>query len=728
MTVSYTASGAAPAAEAAAPPSSLPDLPTRSGADGPPPRAGLPARLWCGREQDPRWARPLLLALLAGTAVLYLVDLGASGYANSFYSAAVQAGSESWKAFFFGSSDAGSSITVDKPPASLWVMALSVRIFGLSSWAVLVPQALMGVGTVWLLHDTVRRALGAPAGLLAGLALAVTPVAALMFRFNNPDALLVLLMVGAAYAVLRAVESARTSAQTRWLLLAGALVGFGFLTKQLQVFLVVPALGLTYLLAGRPALLRRVGQLLLAGVAVLVSAGWWVAIVELWPAASRPYIGGSTDNSFLGLTFGYNGLGRLTGDETGSVGGAGTAGSMWGETGLFRLFGSAFAGQIAWLAPAALVMGVVALWLLRGAPRTSALRAQLVLWTGWLLTTWLVFSFMSGIFHAYYTVALAPAVAGLAATGAVVLWRERATTTATAALAAATAGTAVWSFLLLSRSSDFLPGLRWAVLVLGVLAAAGLVLARLRPAVRSLAVGAATAALVAGLAGPAVYAVDTATTPHTGSIVSAGPTVAGSMGGPGGMRGMGGTGGMRGPGAGGFAPGGQTGQGQTGQQGGPTGAPGGQGGATQPGTQGGTTTQGGTQGGFPGGTRTGGTGGMGGLLNATTPSAELTALLRAGRQLLPLGRRDHRRQQRRRLPARHPGVRDADRRLQRHRRVTDPGAVPGVGGGWRHPLLHRQLLLRRRPGHHHQHRRADQELGGRAASRSRPWAAPPSTT
>ncbi|WP_262371703.1 glycosyltransferase family 39 protein, partial [Streptomyces sp. WAC01526] len=260
-----------------------------------------------------------MLALLLVTAVLYLWSLSASGYANQFYSAAVQAGSESWKAFFFGSSDAANSITVDKPPAALWPMALSVRLFGLSSWAILVPEALMGVATVGLLHGAVRRRFGAGAGLLAGAALAVTPVAALMFRFNNPDALLCLLMVGAVACVLRALEEGRT----KWLVLAGVCFGLGFLTKTLQAWLILPPLAVVYACCAPVAVRRRFGRLLLAGLALVVSGGWWVAIVELWPAASRPYIGGSQTNSFLELTFGYNGFGRISGNETGSVGGGG---------------------------------------------------------------------------------------------------------------------------------------------------------------------------------------------------------------------------------------------------------------------------------------------------------------------------------------------------------------------------------------------------------------------
>jgi 4-amino-4-deoxy-L-arabinose transferase-like glycosyltransferase len=248
---------------------------------------GRIARLLRGPE-DPAWTRPVLLALLAATAVLYLAGLSRDGWANAFYAAAVQAGTKSWKAFFFGSFDAASFITVDKPPASLWVMEISARIFGLNSWSLLVPQALEGVATVGVLFATVRRWFGPAAGLIAGAVLAATPVAALMFRYDNPDALLVLLLVLAAYAITRALESG----QTRWLALTGALLGFGFLTKMLQAFLVLPVFALVYLVAGPPRLGRRIWQLLVGGAAVVVAAGWWVGIVMLtrpltarmWPA------------------------------------------------------------------------------------------------------------------------------------------------------------------------------------------------------------------------------------------------------------------------------------------------------------------------------------------------------------------------------------------------------------------------------------------------------------
>ncbi|GAB3191604.1 glycosyltransferase family 39 protein [Geodermatophilus arenarius] len=510
-----------------------PAAPAAPGAALPAPaRSGRAARLLRGRPADPRWVRPALLGLLAATGVLYLWDLSASGWANAFYAAAAQAGSQSWEAFFYGSSDAANSITVDKPPASLWVMALSVRLFGLDSWSLLVPQALMGVATVGLLYLAVRRVSGPGAGLVAGAALALTPVAALMFRFDNPDALLVLLMTAAAYVLTRSLERA----STRGLVGVGVLVGFAFLTKTLQAVLVVPGFALVWLVAAPTTLRRRVLQLLGAGAAMVVAGGWWVAVVELVPESWRPYVGGSQTNSVWELIWGYNGLGRLTGEETGSVGGG--AGGGWGETGLTRLFDSEIGGQIAWLLPAALALLVAGLVAVGRAPRTDPRRAALLTWGTWLGVTGLTFSLMAGIFHAYYTVALAPAVAALVAIGGALLWQRRGRAWARLVLAGTLAGTVLWAWVLLGRSAEFLPWLRWVVLVAGLAAAVALLaVGRLGRAVAAavLAVG-----LLAGVAGPAAYAVQTVGTAHTGSIPSAGPTVTGAgFGGPGGTGGRG---------------------------------------------------------------------------------------------------------------------------------------------------------------------------------------------
>ena len=313
--------------------------------------------LWRGPHRDPVWARPALAGLLAVTALLYLFNLSRNGYANDFYAAAVQAGTRSWKAFFFGSFDASSFITVDKTPASLWVDELFARAFGFSSWTLLAPQALEGVLSVAILYAAVRRWFGPAAGLIACAVFALTPAAALMFRFNNPDALLTLLMTASAYCVQRAVE--RDARALRWLTFAGLLLGFAFLAKMMQAFLVLPGFAVGYLIAARTSVPRRIWHVLAGGLAVIVGAGWWVAIAQLWPAGSRPYFGGSTNNNILELALGYNGLGRLNGVETGSigfnsssVGGRGGIGSNFGgATGIWRLFQPEFGGQVSWLHP-----------------------------------------------------------------------------------------------------------------------------------------------------------------------------------------------------------------------------------------------------------------------------------------------------------------------------------------------------------------------------------------
>jgi 4-amino-4-deoxy-L-arabinose transferase-like glycosyltransferase len=512
--------------------SAKPDSGRSAGAARPAPPSRK-ERLLRARPSDPAWARPALLALLVATALLYLVGLSRNGWANEFYAAAVQAGTKSWKAFLFGSVDSSNFITVDKTPLFLWPMELTARVFGLNSWTLLIPQALEGVATVGVLYTTVRRWFGPAAGIIAGAVMALTPVATLMFRFDNPDAMLVLLMTLAAYATTRAIESGRT----RWIALAGALLGLGYLAKMLQAFLVLPALALAYLVCGKPRLGKRIWQLLIGAGALLVASGWWVAIDLLTPAADRPYVGGSTDDSILNLTFSYNGLGRLTGE--GGPGGGGGGGGFGGATGLTRLFAADMGGQIAWLIPAALIALAVMLWVSRRAARTDRTRAAALLWGGWLLVTGLVFSFMSGIIHPYYTVALAPAVAALVGIGAAGLWRIRHTWFARAALAAGIVVTAAVAWVLLDRSPSWLPWLR-VVIVVAAAGAAGLILAGplVRPATARgrtmLAAVAGSLAVIAGLAGPLAYSLDTAATAHSGSIPSAGPTVASSFGGPGG--------------------------------------------------------------------------------------------------------------------------------------------------------------------------------------------------
>ena len=505
-------------------------------------------------------------ALLLAAAFVFFWNLTASGYANEFYSAAAQAGSKSWEAFLWGSLDAGNAITVDKPPASIWLMALSVRLFGLSSLAILLPQALMGVACTYLLYATARRVWGNAAGIVAGIVFITTPVAALMFRFNNPDALLILLMLGAAACVLRGLELPAdrhgNRVRTRWYAVAGLLIGLSFLTKQFQVLLVLPGFGLAMLLLSPTPWPRRLLDAIVALGAMVVGAGWWVLLTVLVPSGARPYFGGSQTDSFIELTFSYNGLGRLTGNETGSViPGAsealtgGRQGGVWGETGLFRLWTSDFGDQITWLAPiafAALFLGPAKkgqvyfgrFYLGKREHEvdpdtvTRVRRAQIVIFGAWLIVTWLVFSFMAGIFHAYYTVALSPAIAVLVAIcGASLLaLRDRPWMPGIAGLLIAV--TSAWDMALVLRSGNF----AWLGVCIGVIGlAAGLALCIIgfwmqdRPpatwplALKCGARGVVAVGIIALLTGPIVWTACTISTGHTGSIVTAGPR--GSMGG-----------------------------------------------------------------------------------------------------------------------------------------------------------------------------------------------------
>ena len=472
-------------------------------------------------------------------------------------------------------------------------MALSVRIFGLNSFAILLPEALMGVATTYLLYATVRRYWGNWAGIVSGFIFMLTPVAALMFRFNNPDALLVLLMTGATHTLLRSLEYANHPSGNRkrtwWMVLAGALIGFGFLTKQLQVLLVLPGFALACLLASPTGMVRRILDSLAAIGSMIVAAGWWVLLTVIVPASDRPYIGGSQRNSFLELTFGYNGFGRLTGSEEGSVipghdhkgggmpAGGGHGDGKWGHTGLNRLIGGESGTQISWLAPLAFAGIVISLLVIGRAVRTDVRRASVIAFGGWLTVTWLVFSFMVGIFHQCYTVAPAPALAALVAIGSFSLWIAWDKLWARIVTPILITLTSFWDFSLAGRS-QWLPWLKWAILIIGLMGALGFALAGLLR-IQRLALAALVLSVVGLIAGPAAWTLYTVSQGHMGSIVLAGPSLtSGSMGGgpgamPGGAPGGGRPGGGQHGGrqAGGMAPGNMQ-QGIPGGDGDPTGS------------------------------------------------------------------------------------------------------------------------------------------------------------
>jgi 4-amino-4-deoxy-L-arabinose transferase-like glycosyltransferase len=490
--------------------------------------------LLSGRAEAAAWVRPVQLGLAVLAALVYFANLTISGYANTYYSAAALAASKSWSAWFFGSFDAANFITVDKPPLGTMLMGLSVRLFGLSSWNILLPEALAGVATVLILFVVVRRSFGPVAATIAGLVMALTPVAVLIFRYNNPDALLTLLFVGAAWAALEAIETGRL----RWIVVASILVGLAFNTKYLQGFLVVPAFALTWLVAAPVSLRRRIGGLLVAAVALLLSSGWWVLAVELIPAAARPFIGGSTNNSAIQLLLGYDGLARIFGSGGVGGGGGGGGGGFSGATGILRLFNAEFGGGISWLLPFALIAFVSGLTLRGRAARTDRARAGYLLWGAWLAVNGLVFSFMSGIIHSYYSVVLAPAIAALVGAGVVELWalRER-FRFGGLALAGAILVSAAWSFQLLERSPDFVPGLGVVVLIVGVIVAIVLSLPATADLRRTQALAVALGLGVL-LAGPAAYTINTMSTAYSSGDPRPGPAVAadasqGSFGGTG---------------------------------------------------------------------------------------------------------------------------------------------------------------------------------------------------
>jgi 4-amino-4-deoxy-L-arabinose transferase-like glycosyltransferase len=530
----------------------------------------------------PAWAqrlraRPELVGVLGIAAVLNLWGLSINGWANTYYAAAVRSMSTSWHDFLFASLDKSGLMTVDKPPLGLWVQALSVRVFGFHPLSILVPQALMGVLAVGLLYDLTRRRFGRAAGFAAGIALAITPITVAISRHNNPDQLLILCCVAALWFALRALETGRT----RWLVWCGVCVGLGFETKMAVALMVVPGIAAAYLWVAPRGRLRAIRQMLTGGVALLVVGGAWPLLVTLTPAADRPWISGTSDNSIWSLIFGYNGLGRLAGQTGGpqsfggAGGGAGAGSTFGGPTGVFRLLQSGLGDQAGWLLGFALVAGagvLVASRLRRGDPRTG----WLIVIGGAFLTTAIAFSFASGIFHPYYVSLLAPFVAALfgAGVGQMLPGARGARVLAPLAIGAGV----ITELVVLGELNG---ALGWAEpLLIAVAGGCALVLALGLPRrVRTAVLGVGLAAL---LAAPATWAAETlghatsSTFPAGGSASAA----IGGFGGPPGAR----SGRARGFGFGGSSAGGRgAGFGGAGGAGGPGAGFGGAGGAGGPG-------------------------------------------------------------------------------------------------------------------------------------------------
>jgi 4-amino-4-deoxy-L-arabinose transferase-like glycosyltransferase len=495
-----------------------------------------------------RWHLAGLAAILAVAAFLDFFHLNRNGYANEYYAGAVRSMLKSWHNFFFVSFDPGGLVSVDKPPLALWLQAASAKVFGYSGWSILLPEALAGVVAVWLLYLLVTRVFGRIAGLVAAFALAVSPVSVSVNRDNNPDALLALLLIAAAYVGVRAVESGRL----RTLVLSAVLVGLAFNTKMLAAMVIVPGLGLAYLLFSRLSWPRRLAYLAVAGVVLVAVSGAWIAAVDLTPASQRPYVGSTGDNSALSLAFDYNGLGRVTGQTGGTSfgGGGGLGGAFSGTPGWLRLINDALGDQGAWLLPLAILGGISALVAAIRLRRRRELAALTVI-GGWFVAAAAVFSFSSGIIHTYYLSALAPATAGLVGIGAVALWRDARRHPFWLGLPLLALALSAWLEVDLLQRSGYLAWLQPLVIAGCAVAAVALLVARLpRVPGRPVAAGAIGIALLALLAAPTAWAATTFRAPVNGVFPGAGPSFVSGLGtGNGNGRfGGGGFGGFRGAG------------------------------------------------------------------------------------------------------------------------------------------------------------------------------------
>jgi 4-amino-4-deoxy-L-arabinose transferase-like glycosyltransferase len=449
-----------------------------------------------------RWPRLELLALVLLAATLRVWRLDQNGYGNEYYTAGVRSMATSWHNFFYAAFDPAGFVSVDKPPLALWIQVASVKLFGFHGLSVLLPQVVEGVAAVWLVYHLVQRRFGAAAGLLAALFLAITPVSVAIDRSSNTDSCLVLVLLLAAWALMRAVEEG----SRRFLLLSMALVGLGFNVKMLAAFVVLPTFVLVYVLGAPVMRRRRLGDLVLGALVLAAVSLSWVVTYELTPPADRPYAGTSDKNSVLELAVGPYGIGRFVRltrfgpapvspatDQAVTAGAQPDAGvrrpvepgSRRGWSRLFvgapvgplRLADGQLAGQVGWLLPFA-VMGLVLGERFRRplAPEHLAL----ILWFTWALTYGVVYSYAGGFFHFYYLATMAPPLAALAGIGVTSLWGYYGQQGWRAGLLPATLlVTAAWQlYIEASAVGGTLDGQTWLhrALLGGVLAAAGVLL------------------------------------------------------------------------------------------------------------------------------------------------------------------------------------------------------------------------------------------------------------
>lgn len=468
--------------------------------------------IWTGRPQDQVWERPVLLIVLALNIALNFWNLGINGWGNYYYAAAVQSGTHDWQAFFFGSSDWANSISVDKPPLSLWAMGVSARVFGFSQLSILAPQAIMGAVSSMLVYMIIRRNFGAAGSLIGMVVFFTTPIIGLMSRYNNPDPLMILLTLAAVYMVLKNIDTGRA----KFLIISGILLGLAFMTKQLQGLIVLPFAGAAFLRWSAVNWPTKIWVSAAAVGATAVAGGLWMFVVDQIPAAGRPYVGGSTTNSVLELTFGYNGIDRLipTNDAAVATMVPAKFRGVASDAGLARLLNANYGQEIAWLLFATLFAALAIVVFRKRLPTTRGARATAFLAVSWFITTYLVLSFMGNQIHTYYTAALAPALAIVAGISVDMFTRNRrsvvirATSTLTLVVATLT------SWMLLGSTSGWPAWLPTLVLSTGMLAASLLIT---NPPTWRISAFACTLAVAALLAGPVLTATYSTTVSHNGS-------------------------------------------------------------------------------------------------------------------------------------------------------------------------------------------------------------------
>lgn len=380
---------------------------------------------------------PIIFILIL-SFILNRANLKIQGYGNEYYAAGIKSMLTSFKNFFFLSFDPSGFVSLNKPPIGLWIQGIFGKIFGVSGFALILPEALAGTLCVFILYILIKRYFGFITGIMAALILAITPIYVAVSRTNDFQTILILFML---LSIMPAIKAAKTG-NIKYLIVSVIIVGIAFNINRLESFIIIPAIYLTYIFSEsegekrvieryvcgitfitqereKVSLKAKIKCLILATIVLLVVSLSWSFLVDLVPINARPYVGDSTTNSEIELVLnqhnqvsnkinsninlnydGDNTLSYNTLNENEFIKNYNEWNTIHKDNktqfGIFRLFqDNNLSDQIAWFLPLAIISLIVSIINRRKIIALKSTKNIIIMFFSiWFVTEFLYFSFV----------------------------------------------------------------------------------------------------------------------------------------------------------------------------------------------------------------------------------------------------------------------------------------------------------------------------------------------